>query len=85
MDRREFITQDSEVAMRIENDGSGNAIYVGRAKIGSATSASAWQISFQAYDVNNALTSKTWPENELGNPSGDYEFVWDDRATYTYG
>ena len=83
-DRREFISTNGEVALRIQNDGSGNAIYVGRALVGTATSDAKWQISFLAYDSNNAPTSQTWPQNSAGNASADYEFVWDDRLTYTY-
>ena len=83
-DRREFITQDSEVALRAQNDANGNPLYIGRAKIGTLTSEAKWQISFQAYDGNNAVTSVTWPQDSGGKASGEYEFVWDSRATYTY-
>lgn len=83
-DRREFITQDSEVALQVENDASGNAIYIARAKVGTATSEEKWQISKQTYDANDAVTSVTWPQNADGAASSDYEFSYDDRATYTY-
>jgi len=83
-DRREFIVSDGEVAIRSQNDGSGNALYLGRAKVGTLTSEDKWQISFQAYDGNDALTSRTWPQNSDGSASSEYEFTWDDRATYTY-
>lgn len=83
-DRREFIVQDSEVALRAQNDANGNPIYVGRAKIGTPTSETKWQIAFLTYDGNNSVTSVTWPQNSEGNPSADYEFEWDERATYTY-
>lgn len=83
-DRREFIVQDSEVALQAENDGNGNPIYLGRAKVGTATSVDKWQISAIAYDGNQGVTSVTWPQNDEGNPSSEYEFTWDDRATYTY-
>jgi hypothetical protein len=83
-DRREFIVSDGEVALRAQNDGSGNAIYIGKAKVGTLTSESGWQISFQAYDGNNAITSKTWPENDENNASSEYEFIYDNRAGYTY-
>jgi hypothetical protein len=83
-DRREFIVSDGEVGIQAQNDGSGNAIYIGKAKVGTATSESGWQISFQVYDGNSAITSKTWPQNSEGNASSEYEFVWDDRAGFTY-
>ncbi len=84
-DRREFIVHDGEMAIRAQNDATGNVLYLGFAKAGSATSDAVWQISFHAWDANNALTSRTWPQNSLGSPSTEYEFVWDNRATYTYG
>ncbi len=83
-DRREFIVQDSEVAIQIENDANGNAIFIGKAKVGTAKSEAKWEISFHVYDANNSLISKTWPQNNEGNASSDYEFVYDDRAGLTY-
>lgn len=83
-DRREFIVSDGEVAIRAQNDGSGNALYIGKAKVGALTSEAKWQISFQVYDANNAVTSKTWPQNSEGNASSEYEFVYDDRAGLTF-
>lgn len=83
-DRREYIVQNSEVALRCENDANGNVIYVGRAKVGTATSDDMWQIVYLTYDGNNAVTSATWPQNDEGIASSAYEYVWDDRATYTY-
>jgi len=83
-DRREFIVQDSEVALQIEYDGSNNPIYIGRAKVGAATGEVKWQIQSLSYDGSNNLTSITWPQNASGNPSAEYEFEYDERATYTY-
>ncbi len=82
-DRREFIVQDSEVALRIEYDGSNNPIYVGRAKVGTLNGESKWQIALNTFSGTN-LTSTTWPQNSLGNASSEYEFEWDERASYTY-
>lgn len=83
-DRREFITQDSEVALQAQNDANGNAIYIGRAKVGSSTGDAVWQIQFVTYDGNNAVTSVEWPQNASGKASAEYEFVWTSRAGYTY-
>ncbi len=83
-DRREFIVMDSEVALQAQNDSDGNPVFVGRAKIGTATSEDKWQISFITYDANQGVVSVEWPENSDGNPSGDYGFVWDNRAALTY-
>jgi len=83
-DRREFIVSNGEVAIRAQNDGNGNPIYLGLAKVGTPTSEAKWQISFHVWDGNDSLTSRTWPENDEGNPSNEYEFVWDDRAILSY-
>lgn len=83
-DRREFIVQDSEVALQAQNDANGNPIYIGRAKIGTATSVAKWQIQFLTWDANNSITSVEWPQNADGNPSAEYEFEWDERASYTF-
>ena len=83
-DRREFIVQDSEVALRAENNASGSPIYLGRAKVGVTESESKWQIAFIEYDVNDGVVSVTWPENDDGIASSNYEFSWTDRATYTF-
>lgn len=82
--RRSYIASDGEVSLRAQNDGNGNAIYIGRAKVGTLESEAKWQVSYQEYDGNNAVTLRTWPQNALGNASSNYEFVWTDRAGYTY-
>jgi len=83
-DRREFIVQDCEVALQCQNDANGNPIYLGRAKVGTATSEAKWQIAYITYDANQGVVSMEWPQNSEGNPSSEYEFVYDNRATYTY-
>jgi len=83
-DRRTYITYKSEMEIRCQNDANGNPIYIGRAKAGTAESDSTWQISFHTWDANDSLLTKQWPLNSEGAASTDYEFVWDDRATYTY-
>lgn len=83
-DRREFIVQDCEVEIRAENDASGNVLYLGRAKADTPEGDTKWQISFHAWDANNSLTSRTWPQNDEGNASTEYEFSWTARAGYTY-
>jgi len=83
-DRREYISQECEVAIRAENDANGNVLYLGRAKVGTLDGEVKWQISFHAWDSNNSLTSRTWPQNDEGNASTEYEFEWDLRASYVY-
>lgn len=83
-DRREFIVQESEVAFRAQNDANGNPVYLGRAKVGTLTGEVKWQIRYIVYDANQGVTSITWPQNDEGNASAEFEFEWDNRATYTY-
>ncbi len=83
-DRRVFIVNDGELSIRAQNDANGNALFIGKAIVGTAEGDSKWQISFQAYDGSDALTSKTWAQNSEGNASTEYEFSWTDRATFTY-
>lgn len=79
------LSQDSflDEAFRGEYSGT-NLIYKGFAIPGTVTSEPSWQIGKLAYDGNNNIISITWPINSNGAPSNFYEFVWDDRATYTY-
>lgn len=64
----------------IDYDASGNAIYQGWAKPGTASSASTWRIKKNAYDGSNQFTGSTFPS---GSPA--FAFVWDSRTTaYTY-
>ncbi len=83
-DRVEFIVYNSETMILCQNDANGNCIYLGRAKVGSLVTDPVWQISFHTYDANGSLLSKTWPQNSIGAESSEYEFIWANRASYTY-
>lgn len=83
-DRRVFIVENSEVALRAENDSNGNPIFLGRAKVGTLDSNSKWQIRAIAYDAEQGVTDVTWPQNDEGNASSEFEFIWDDRAILTF-
>lgn len=61
-----------------------NLIYKGFARNGKATSAAVWQIAKMSYDGSNNLLTILWPQDANGNANSDYQFVWDNRATYTY-
>lgn len=61
-----------------------NLIYQGLSRPGTTTSTAGWQICKMTYDGSNNRTAIQWPETTSGTVSSDYEFVWDDRATYTY-
>jgi len=63
--------------LRAENDANGNAIYVGYAKGGSATTDAVWLIKKFTYDVNDAVT-----RTQIANNNLSFNFVWDDRAMY---
>jgi hypothetical protein len=85
LDAQGRLNQDSFLDEAFRGDYTGtNLIYKGFARPGSATSVAVWQIAKLAYDGANNLISITWPELTTGNVSSDYEFVWDNRASYTY-
>jgi hypothetical protein len=83
-DRREYIVHENEEAIRAQNDANGNVIYLGRARVGTLDGEVKWQISFHAYDANDSLTSQTWPQNDEGSASSEYEFEWDERTSYIF-
>lgn len=73
----------NNVAFQGEYTGT-NLIYKGEARSGASTSAAAWQIAKLTYDGSDNVTSITWPQNSFGVATTAYEFVWDNRASYTY-
>lgn len=76
----------TDLAYRGDNTSGATLIYVGYAHPGAATSAAVWQIRKQAWDASTPpnLVSVTWPQDALAHASNDYNFVWDNRASYTY-
>lgn len=74
----------NEEAFRGEYDVGNNLIYKGLAKPGSSTALAVWQIAKLTYDGSDNLLSITWPQNANGVASSTYDFIWDDRATFTY-
>lgn len=75
-DRREFIVQDSEVALVSINDTNGNPIFLGRAKVGIALTEEKWQIRKITYDSAQGVIRIEWPENAINAASAEYEFLW---------
>lgn len=75
-DRRQFIVENSEVALVSINDTDGNPIFLGRARIGTTIDEARWQIRKITYDDSSSPTRVEWPQNSEGNASGNYEFVW---------
>lgn len=86
-DAQHNVCQESyinDTAFRGEYDGNNNLIYKGYARPGADEQDSVWQIAFLTYDGNNNVTSITWPQGINGAASSEFNFVWNDRATYTY-
>jgi hypothetical protein len=80
----EYLPQSwKDEAFQGDLNGGSNLVYVGFAKPGSPTSAPVWKIFFITYS-GGIPVSITWPIGADGAVSKDYEFIWDDRASYTY-
>ena len=75
--KRGFNTIDIPMATKID-EASATVTYVGKALLGSASSAAVWQI--QKITVASTVTSITWADSDA-----DFNNVWDDRASLTYG
>ena len=67
------------VTTKIEYSGD-NAIYIGEAIPGVATSYNEWRIKKYTYDANGKVTDIQWASAESIN----FTVNWDSRATYTY-
>ena len=79
------VIADSFDWLAFQGDYTGtNLIYKGFARPGADTADPVWQISQQAYDGSNNLVSIKWPQNGTGAANNDFQFAWDDRASYTY-
>jgi YD repeat-containing protein len=66
-------------ADRFDYDGSGNVIYHGRAKPGTANSAALWQIRKFSYDGSGNLLTTLW-----SNGTKEFSNIWDSRAGLSY-
>jgi len=69
----------SNFIQRIDYDINSNAIYLGWAQAGSATSDSTWRIIQNTYDGSNRFTGSGFPSGSCA-----FNFVWDNRTTYSY-
>jgi len=81
--RRIPMSERSEVSLRAINNSDGNPIFLGRAKVDTTESFPKWQIRKITYDSNQAVTSILWPQNNEGNASTEYEFIWSDTTNLT--
>jgi hypothetical protein len=60
-----------------------NLIYKAFARPGALTSVAKWQIAKLTYSGAN-VTAIQWPQDTLGHASSEFNFIWDNRASYTY-
>ncbi len=61
-------------------DINNNPIYIGFTKIGGAKSDAIWKIKKLIYDVNKNVTDIQYAES-----NDNYDNIWNNRATYSYG
>ena len=78
---REIYSYSREVGydLKIEYNGDGLELYIGRANPGSATSSAVWQIYKMEYDGSNRPITRRY-----ANGSDDFKNAWEDRSTYDY-
>lgn len=70
---------EAPLSAKYDYDGSGNLIYKGEARAGTATSTAKWRIRKYTYSGSN-LTAVAFAD---GNDA--FDNVWDDRTTaYSY-
>lgn len=73
------VTEAASAALTTRLDeASASVTYVGKGAIGSADSAAVWQI--QKITVSGTVTSITWADS-----NANFDNVWADRASLTYG
>ena len=63
----------------IDYDGGTNAIYLGYANPGTATSAPGWQIRKMTYDGNDNPTNV-----QFASGTSSLDKIWDSRTGYSY-
>ena len=66
----------TQLALRIDDTTTANVTYVGKAAIGTATDAAAWQI--HKLDETSGLI-QTWADGDA-----NFDNVWDNRAGLSY-
>ncbi len=64
---------------RVDYDANSNAIYLGWAQPGTATSEAKWRIVQNTYDASNRLTGSGFPG---GSPA--FGSIWDNRVSLSY-
>ena len=86
VDSLQNLNQDSFLDEEFRGDylSGTNLIYKGFGRPGAPVTDPVWQICKITYDGNNNITAIQWPENTSGIASNDYQFIWNDRASYTF-
>lgn len=79
-----FINQEKQAISdlyqhQFEYTNTSFVVYKGDADPGRAVSATGWRISKFTYDANWNVTGIQWASG-----TADFQFVWNDRANYTY-
>jgi len=65
--------------IKIDKDGGSNPVYIGKAKAGTLTSQTFWQIFKITWDGSNDPTDVKWADSVT-----TFTKEWDERASYTY-
>jgi len=68
-----------QYTQQFDYDADGNVIYIGRADIGTATTAALWQIRKMTYSAAGDLLTIQFAKGDDG-----YTNIWDNRASLAY-
>lgn len=76
------ISLDRPFTKKMQNNSAGQPTYIGEAYAGTLTSESKWRIRKMEYDdgATKPPTGETWAK---GNT--EFDKIWDNRTSYTYG
>lgn len=74
-----FFLGATNFQLRFDYDGNGNQIYIGWAVTTYLSSDTVWRIMKQTFNGANQVTQIQWAN---GDPA--FNYIWDNRTTYTY-
>jgi len=74
-----FMMGTTNYTLAFDYDGNGNQIYIGWAQPGTAQSATGWRIMRQTFNASGNQITADWP-----SASTAFNFIWDNRAGYSY-
>lgn len=78
--RKKPVNENREVAIKVINYPFGSPWLLGRARVNAAASDQDWQLAKFRYDGGNNVVEQMWAQNDLGNASTDYDYIWDDAT-----